>query len=89
MVKMEQRTILILQVISLLIEVYLIISIYLNGVQLSCSKCQISFQSKKQDTEINNFKVNITELYYNYINGTCIVKYLDTQGYIYDIRKVE
>jgi hypothetical protein len=84
---MEKRTILILQVISILIEVFLIISIYLNGVQLSCDKCVINFESDKLGTEINKFSINITELYYNYLNGTCLVKYLDTQGYIYDINK--
>lgn len=73
----------------ILIEITLIISIYLNGIKLDCSKCKIHLTSNKLETTMNDFYINITVLYDSYINNECVIKYDNTQGYLYDFRKTE
>jgi len=61
--EISQRTETIIKLICILILISLCLAIYLNGKDLSCSKCQVKIQKDN-----NIFNVNITTLYEDYNN---------------------
>jgi hypothetical protein len=69
--EISQRTELILKLICILILISLCLAIYLNGKDLSCSKCQVKIQKDN-----NIFNVNITTLYENYKLDNCNLNYV-------------
>ena len=69
--EISKRTETIIKIICILILIALNIAIYMNGKDLSCDKCQVTI---KQNNDV--FKINITTLYENYLEGNCVnIKY--------------
>jgi len=69
---------LILLILCFSIIVSLCFAVYINGRNLSCDKCSITFTQN----EGFEFKVGVQELYTNLIKGKCLVGWDKTMGFI-------
>jgi len=65
-------------------------AVVINGKDLSCSKCQMSFETHKNVYEsatgerfFSKFDVNVTDLYYSLLQDDCLVIFDKVDGYIY------
>ena len=64
-------------------------AVYFNGKDLSCDGCVINFEASKRKHEtvnnmvFQNFTVNITDLYNDFIEGYCLVEFDKDMGYQY------
>jgi hypothetical protein len=76
---MNEKTELIIKIISVLILIALNIAVYINGINLSCDKCQIRFNYEYLE-ENKFFYANISSLYEGYINNECYVE-ADEMGF--------
>jgi len=86
----------IIKLICIIILLILNLLIYFNGKNLSCDKCEIRFMANKESIRyvtnepIQDFKVNITNLFKDYKNKYCLIKWNREQGgFIYDYTKVK
>jgi hypothetical protein len=68
----KQETI--IKIVCILILIALNIAVYLNGRDLSCDKCQIRFNSESL-AQVQEFSINITTLYNNYLENDCYIEY--------------
>ena len=48
-------------------------AVYFHGKELSCNKCQLVINQKIGDRNFNQF-VNLTDVYNNFLNGTCLIE---------------
>jgi len=78
------------KLVLILILIIICISLFVYHSENVCSKCDVSFTSRMNDLEVNNFKVPISNIYEDYLNGKCTVIKRNggyTQSGIYAINK--
>lgn len=85
---LNEKTELMIKSFCLIVLITLNVLIYLNGKNLSCDKCQINFQSNKEDYKkaynesMQTFRINISRLYNAYKNNDCYIYWdADNQGF--------
>jgi len=79
---------LIIRSVILLIIIFFCIAIYLNGKTLECGECEIRLKTTKRiltasREEIQNFQVNINEIYESLKDDRCVLIFDREQGFIY------
>ena len=76
-----------IKLFCLIIIIFLNLAIWINGKDLSCDKCIVNFNSRKNvdffDLSKNDFNISVIELYNSYLENKCIVEYQEGQGFIY------
>lgn len=67
---------LLIRIFCLVVLGILITMVYLNGKGLDCNKCEIKFNSENKQSNIKtNLSVNILDLFQEFKNGSCLVKF--------------
>ena len=82
------KTELALRIVCVLILIGLNIAIWYNGKDLNCDDCAINFKADKRllassRENIQDFKININELYESLIDDKCIIEFDKDYGYRY------
>jgi len=82
------KTELALRIVCILILIGLNIAIWYNGKDLSCDNCAINFKTNKRlltasRENIQDFKINISELYQSLIDDKCVIEFDEDYGYRY------
>ena len=86
---MNPRTELLIRIINLIIIFGLVVFIYLNGINLTCNKCEIQLTSERlfADTpkELRTTSVNVSmiDLFESVVNDSCVLKWDKQSGWIY------
>jgi hypothetical protein len=84
---MNEKHELIIKIVCFIILINLNILIIINGLSLSCDKCAIHFKADKEDFKeaydmpVQDFYVNISDLYMSYINNRCYVYWSRENGF--------
>ena len=82
----------ILKLISVTILIFLCLGIIINGQKLRCENCQISFTAKTSVQELGDapklseYKINVTDLYDNFMNDTCLISFNEHGGFTENVR---
>ena len=82
----------ILKFISVTILIFLCLAVYIHGQGLKCENCQISFtasssvQAIDAAPKLREYYVNITDLYYPFLNNTCLIAFNEHGGFIENVR---
>lgn len=77
----------IIKIISTILIIILNLMVIINGLNLDCDKCKIRFHSEKAtfteayDQPLNTFELNANNLYNNYLNDVCMIKWDKVNGY--------
>jgi hypothetical protein len=86
MIKVTEKTQIIVEVICIVLLLGLCAVIYLHGRSLECNKCIATFKQERmfgiqlQEPKIFQFKV--IDLYSNLTNGECLLEWDNNNGFI-------
>lgn len=72
--EITQRTETIIKISSIIILIILNLAIYYNGKDLSCEQCQVNFVFENQ-IGMEEKIVNVSNLYQDYKEGYCYVRF--------------
>lgn len=85
--KITPKLELVVLIFCILILIFLNLTIWYNGKDLSCDECYIDFRAvrRMKDSASNeifqNFSVKIINLYENFLEDYCPVEFDNAQGY--------
>lgn len=82
------KTELAVRIFCVLILIGLCFAIWYNGKDLSCDNCEINFRADKRlltssRENIQDFKININELYQSLLDDECVMEFDKDYGYRY------
>jgi hypothetical protein len=85
--EISERTQLFIRILCLIVIIALCVAIWHNGKGLSCSKCSVNFENRKEIVDkgySSSFNVSIEELYNSHIStGECPLSYSKDFGFMY------
>lgn len=85
--RITYRTEILIEFFCILILIFLNFAVWYNGKNLDCDKCTIDFKAIRREHEtasnkvFQNFSVPIVDIYNNFLNGDCLVKFDKDNGY--------
>ncbi len=85
MKQLSKKTKFLVELFCVIMLILICVSVYLNGISLSCDKCNLRFKQEMSFgvEDDKDFSVKVLDLYEGFKEGECVVEWVKNNGFVY------